>query len=156
MSGFKNWYSGMSKNEKTMIIILAISIMLLLISLFVVKPLKESYKVQVSDGDYYSSQLPTIKRQVAGMQNGQSSATGQLNQVMSDSAKSYGLKFSSIQERKRNQEVQVSLNEVEFDKLIRWISELEQSKGFVVANFRASNTDTEGLVDASIKILRAN
>lgn len=156
MSGFKKWYSGMSKNEKTMVIILVISIMLLLISLFVVKPLKESYKIQMSDGEYYSSQLPTIKRQVASMQGGQVSANGQLNQIMSSSAKSYGLKFSSIQERKRNQEVQVSLDDVEFDRLIRWISELEQSKGFVVANFRASNTDAQGLVDASIKILRAN
>lgn len=156
MGGFKKWYSGMSKNEKTMVIILVISIMLLLISLFVVKPLKESYKIQMSDGEYYSSQLPTIKRQVASMQGGQVSANGQLNQIMSSSAKSYGLKFSSIQERKRNQEVQVSLDDVEFDRLIRWISELEQSKGFVVANFRASNTDAQGLVDASIKILRAN
>lgn len=146
----------MAQSERTLVMILVIAIILLCLTIFVIKPLKESYKFQVSDADYYAKQLPTVKRQVSSMQGGHVSVAGQLNQIVSNSAKSHGLKFSSIQERKRNQEIQVSLDDVEFDKLIRWVSELEQAKGFTIANFRASNTDAQGLVDVSLKVLRTN
>lgn len=146
----------MAQSERTLVMILVIAIILLCLTIFFIKPLKESYNFQVSDADYYAKQLPTVKQQVSSMQGGHISVAGQLNQIVSNSAKSHGLKFSSIQERKRNQEIQVSLDDVEFDKLIRWVSELEQAKGFTIANFRASNTDAQGLVDVSLKVLRTN
>lgn len=79
-----------------------------------------------------------------------------LNQLVNQTAKSFGLSFSRIEERERNKEIQLRLDDVEFDQLLRWISQLEQDRGLVVDTLRVSKKDAVGKVDASIKLIKAS
>ncbi|MRX28225.1 type II secretion system protein GspM [Kangiella sp. HZ709] len=157
MSELKNWYAGLNQREKLMIQILAISFGLLLITLLIILPIKDYRAGLVNDRDALASQLGALKQQVATLKAGGVNATSSqpLNQMVNQTANQYGLRLSNIQERKRNQEMQLRLDDVEFDKLIQWVSDLEQNKGLIVENFRVSKTDASGKVDVSLKVLRA-
>lgn len=157
MSAIKNWYAGLNQRESVMVNILAVVFVLLLISLLVVMPIKEYRAALIDDKNALQGQVSTLKTQVAALQAGGVQAAGDqpLNQLLNQSANQFGLKLSNIQERKRNQEIQLRLDDVEFDRLIRWVSNLEQAKGLIVESFRVSKTDVTGKVDVSLKVLKA-
>ncbi len=157
MSGIKNWYAGLNQRESLMVNVLAVALGLLLISLLVILPIKDYRASLASDRDGLATQIGTLQKQVATLQaGGVSTASDQpLNQMVNQTARQFGLKLSNIQERKRNQEIQLRLDDAEFDKLILWVANLEQNKGLIVENFRVSKTDVTGKVDVSLKILRA-
>ncbi|NVJ64853.1 MAG: type II secretion system protein M [Gammaproteobacteria bacterium] len=157
MSAVKDWYAGLNQREKLMVNILGIAFALLMLSLLVIVPIKEYRAGLIDDRDALKGQVSSLKTQVATLQAGgvRTTSNQPLNQLINQSANQFGLKLSNIQERKRNQEIQLRLDDVEFDQLIRWVSNLEQAKGLIVENFRVSKTDVTGKVDVSLKVLRA-
>ncbi|MBD3668190.1 MAG: type II secretion system protein M [Kangiella sp.] len=160
MSALKTWYSGLQERERNMVIALGVALAILLIFLLVVLPLKNYFKSLNDDLSYYENQVMTIQKQVAAIKSaGPGKVTNDnisLNQLVNQTAKSFGLSFSRIEERERNKEIQLRLDNVEFDQLLRWISLLEQGRGLVVDTLRVSKKDAVGRVDASIKLIKAS
>ncbi len=160
MSALKTWYSGLQERERNMVIALGVALAILLIFLLVVLPLKNYFKSLNDDLSYYENQVMTIQKQVAAIKSaGPGNVTNDnisLNQLVNQTAKSFGLSFSRIEERERNKEIQLRLDNVEFDQLLRWISLLEQGRGLVVDTLRVSKKDAVGRVDASIKLIKAS
>lgn len=160
MSALKTWYSGLQERERNMVIALGIALAILLIFLLVVLPLKNYFKSLNDDLSYYENQVMTVQKQVAAIKSaGPGKVTNDnisLNQLVNQTAKSFGLSFSRIEERERNKEIQLRLDNVEFDQLLRWISLLEQGRGLVVDTLRISKKDAVGRVDASIKLIKAS
>ncbi len=143
-----------------MVIALGVAMVILLIFLLVVLPLKNYFKSLNDDLSYYENQVTTVQKQVAAIKSaGPGKVTNEnisLNQLVNQTAKSFGLSFSRIEERERNKEIQLRLDNVEFDQLLRWISLLEQGRGLVVDTLRVSKKDAVGRVDASIKLIKAS
>lgn len=160
MSALKTWYSGLQKREQNMVLALGIAMAILLVFLVVVLPLKKYFSNLNDDLSYYENQIVTVQKQVAAIKSAgpakANNANVSLNQLVNQSAKSFGLSFSRIEERERNKEIQLRLDNVEFDQLLRWISLLEQDRGLVVDTLRVSKKDTVGKVDASIKLIKAS
>lgn len=160
MSALKTWYSGLQERERNMVIALGVALAILLIFLLVVLPLKNYFKSLNDDLSYYENQVMTVQKQVAAIKSaGPGKVTNDnisLNQLVNQTAKSFGLSFSRIEERERNKEIQLRLDNVEFDQLLRWISLLEQGRGLVVDTLRVSKKDAVGRVDASIKLIKAS
>jgi len=160
MSALKTWYSGLQERERNMVVALGIAMGILLVFLLVVLPLKNYFKSLNDDLSYYEHQVTTVQKQVAAIKSAGPTNTGNdnisLNQLVNQTAKSYGLSFSRIEERERNKEIQLRLDDVEFDQLLRWISLLEQGRGLVVNTLRVSKKDAVGRVDASIKLIKAS
>ncbi|AUD79704.1 type II secretion system protein M [Kangiella profundi] len=160
MSALKTWYSGLQERERNMVIALGVALAILLIFLLVVLPLKNYFKSLNDDLSYYENQVMTVQKQVAAIKSaGSGKVTNDnisLNQLVNQTAKSFGLSFSRIEERERNKEIQLRLDNVEFDQLLRWISLLEQGRGLVVDTLRVSKKDAVGRVDASIKLIKAS
>lgn len=160
MSALKTWYSGLQERERNMVIALGVALAILLIFLLVVTPLKNYFKSLNDDLSYYENQVMTVQKQVAAIKSaGPGKVTNDnisLNQLVNQTAKSFGLSFSRIEERERNKEIQLRLDNVEFDQLLRWISLLEQGRGLVVDTLRVSKKDAVGRVDASIKLIKAS
>ncbi|WP_018623962.1 type II secretion system protein GspM [Kangiella aquimarina] len=160
MSALKTWYSGLQERERNMVIALGVALAILLIFLLVVLPLKNYFNSLNDDLSYYENQAITIEKQVAAIKSaGPGKVTNDnisLNQLVNQTAKSFGLSFSRIEERERNKEIQLRLDNVEFDQLLRWISLLEQGRGLVVDTLRVSKKDAVGRVDASIKLIKAS
>lgn len=134
MSALKTWYSGLQERERNMVIALGVALAILLIFLLVVLPLKNYFKSLNDDLSYYENQVMTVQKQVAAIKSaGPGKVTNDnisLNQLVNQTAKSFGLSFSRIEERERNKEIQLRLDNVEFDQLLRWISLLEQGRGW--------------------------
>lgn len=160
MSALKTWYSGLQERERNMVIALGVAMAILLIFLLVVLPLKNYFNSLSDDLSYYENQVMTVQKQVAAIKSaGPGKVTNDnisLNQLVNQTAKSFGLSFSRIEERERNKEIQLRLDDVEFDQLLRWISLLEQGRGLVVDTLRVSKKDAVGRVDASIKLIKAS
>ncbi|NVK22845.1 MAG: type II secretion system protein M [Kangiellaceae bacterium] len=159
MSGIKTWFAGLNQREKSMVTILGFMLVLLILFIAVVMPIKKYMTVLNTDVKSYAADLPIVQQKVAAIKaRGVSTSTGNnlpLNQLVTQTAQSFGLKFSRIEEKKRNQEIQLRLDDVEFDQLLRWIAMLEQSRGLIVDTLRVSDTDTTGMVDASLKISKS-
>lgn len=157
MGGIKNWYAGLNQREKMMVNVLAVAMGLLLISLLVIVPIKDYRNNLISDRDSLAMQLGSLKKQVATLKSGgvKSVSNQPLNQMLNQTAQQFGLRFTNIQERKRNQEIQLRLDNANFDKLLLWVAILEQKEGLIIETFRVSKTDNAGKVDVSLKVLRA-
>jgi len=160
MSALKTWYSGLQERERKMVIALGIALGVLLVFLLLVLPLKNYFKNLNDDLSYYENQVMTVRKQVGAIKSAGPTRVNNenvsLNQLVSQTAKSFGLSFSRIEERERNKEIQLRLDNVEFDQLLRWISLLEQDRGLVVDTLRVSKKDAVGRVDASIKLIKAS
>lgn len=160
MSALKTWYSGLQQREQTMVVALGLSLAILLLFLIIVLPMRSYFTSLNDDLSYYENQLATVKKQVAAIKSaGPAKVNNEnisLNQLVNQTAKSFGLSFSRIEERERNKEIQLRLDNVEFDQLLRWISLLEQDRGLVVDTLRVSKKDAVGKVDASIKLIKAS
>ncbi|MCW9029750.1 MAG: type II secretion system protein M [Kangiella sp.] len=160
MSALKTWYSGLQQREQTMVIALGLSLAILLLFLIIVLPMRSYFTSLNDDLSYYENQLATVQKQVAAIKSaGPAKVNNEnisLNQLVNQTAKSFGLSFSRIEERERNKEIQLRLDNVEFDQLLRWISLLEQDRGLVVDTLRVSKKDAVGKVDASIKLIKAS
>ena len=160
MNALTTWYQGLQDRERSMVLALGVALGILLIFLVVILPLKNYFKSLDDDLNYYQNQITTVNRQVAAIKSaGPATVTNSsisLNQLVNQTAKSYGLSFSRIEERQRNKEIQLRLDDVEFDQLLRWIALLEQERGLVVDTLRVSKKDTVGKVDASIKLIKAS
>ncbi|MCW8858065.1 MAG: type II secretion system protein M [Kangiella sp.] len=160
MSALKTWYSGLQQREQTMVVALGLSLAILLLFLIIVLPMRSYFTSLNDDLSYYENQLATVQKQVAAIKSaGPAKVNNEnisLNQLVNQTAKSFGLSFSRIEERERNKEIQLRLDNVEFDQLLRWISLLEQDRGLVVDTLRVSKKDAVGKVDASIKLIKAS
>jgi len=159
MNAIKNWYKGLNENERNLVSILAVMMVLLIIFIAIVMPIK-SYMKGLNQSVVNAEQdLPTIASKVQALKNrsgGNKAINQSLNQLVTQTSKQYGLKFSRIEERKRDEEIQVRLDDVEFDQLLRWVSQLEQDKGLIIDTLRVSDTDVTGMVDASVKFIKSS
>ncbi len=157
MSGLKTWYAGLNQRERMMVNLLAVAFLILLVMLLVIMPLKKYKAGLEADRNALASQVGNLKQQVAAIRGGSSvkPSNKALNQLVTQTAQNFNISFSSIQERKRDQEIQLRMDEVEFDSFIRWITLLEQKNGLIIDNLRVSDTDTVGKVDVSLKVLKA-
>ena len=158
MNSIKSWYSGLNIRERNMVLILGIMMVLLILFIAVVLPLK-NYMNDLDDRVATAKRdLPEVAAKVQALQSRsgsqQPSSRQSLNQLITNSSMRYGLKFSRIEERKRDEEIQVRLDDVEFDQLLRWVGQLEQQQGLVIDTLRVSDTDDIGMVDASIKFIK--
>lgn len=159
MSGIINWYEGLNSREKNMINILAVLFGLLLLMLIVVLPLKKYVANLNQDIVYYQDELPQVASKVQALKGTNGSVKHDvsvpLNNLVNQTARNFGLKFSRIEESVRNKEMQLRLDDVEFDQLLRWISVLEQDNGLIIDTLRVSDTDEVGKVDVTLKVIRA-
>lgn len=157
MDSIKQWYTGLNARERNMVLTLVVMMVLLIVFIAVVMPIKQHVHQLNENVALAQRDLPEITSKVRALQSrsgGQQVSRQSLNQLITTSSKRYGLKFSRIEERKRDEEIQVRLDDVEFDQVLRWVSSLEQEQGLVVDTLRVSDTDTIGMVDASIKFIK--
>ncbi|GAA0205853.1 hypothetical protein GCM10009123_11630 [Kangiella japonica] len=157
MDSIKQWYTGLNIRERNMVLVLGVMMALLIIFIAMVMPVKKHIHQLNESLVLAKRDLPEITSKVRALQSrsgGKQVSRQSLNQLITTTSKQYGLKFSRIEERKRDEEIQVRLDDVEFDQVLRWVGSLEQEQGLVVDTLRVSDTDTIGMVDASIKFIK--
>lgn len=159
MNAIKDWYKGLNENERNLVSILAVMMVILILFIAIVMPIKSYMKGLNQSVANAEQDLPVIASKVQALKNragGNKAINQSLNQLVTQTSKQYGLKFSRIEERKRDEEIQVRLDDVEFDQLLRWVSQLEQDKGLIIDTLRVSDTDVTGMVDASVKFIKSS
>ncbi|GAA4344937.1 type II secretion system protein GspM [Kangiella taiwanensis] len=160
MKVLKDWYTSLNQRERSMVTVLGIMMILLIVFIAVVLPTKKYIASLNERVERMESDLPQIASKVKALQarsgNSRQASNQSLNQLVTNTSKQFGLKFSRIEERKRDEEIQVRLDDVEFDQFLRWVGQLEQQQGLIIDTLRVSDTDETGMVDASVKFIKTS
>lgn len=160
MKALKDWYTSLNQRERSMVTVLGIMMILLIVFIAVVLPTKKYIASLNERVERMESDLPQIASKVKTLQmrsgNSRQASNQSLNQLVTNTSKQFGLKFSRIEERKRDEEIQVRLDDVEFDQFLRWVGQLEQQQGLIIDTLRVSDTDETGMVDASVKFIKTS
>lgn len=160
MKALKDWYTSLNQRERSMVTVLGIMMILLIVFIAVVLPTKKYIASLNERVERMESDLPQIASKVKALQvrsgNSRQASNQSLNQLVTNTSKQFGLKFSRIEERKRDEEIQVRLDDVEFDQFLRWVGQLEQQQGLIIDTLRVSDTDETGMVDASVKFIKTS
>ena len=160
MKALKDWYTSLNQRERSMVTVLGIMMILLIVFIAVVLPTKKYIASLNERVERMESDLPQIASKVKALQmrsgNSRQASNQSLNQLVTNTSKQFGLKFSRIEERKRDEEIQVRLDDVEFDQFLRWVGQLEQQQGLISDTLRVSDTDETGMVDASVKFIKTS
>ena len=160
MKALKDWYTSLNQRERSMVTVLGIMMILLIVFIAVVLPTKKYIASLNERVERMESDLSQIASKVKALQmrsgNSRQASNQSLNQLVTNTSKQFGLKFSRIEERKRDEEIQVRLDDVEFDQFLRWVGQLEQQQGLIIDTLRVSDTDETGMVDASVKFIKTS
>lgn len=158
MNGIKSWFYGLESREKNMVMLLGVALMILILTVALVLPLKNYYAELSSDAEYFESKVSRVANNVARLKSTNPQAVNTssqpLNQLITSTANPFGLKFSNVDMNSKKTEVQVRLDNADFNQLILWVAQLEQNRGLVVESMRVSENDDIGRVSASLKLSR--
>jgi general secretion pathway protein M len=148
-------YQSLDKRERQVLTFGVIALSILLIFNLVYRPLATAQQDLTAANEQDKALLIWMKQAVmqiqqAGTDNSLEQRAGRnLNQILNSSASRYGISISRSQPRDNNQH-QIWLDEVEFDKALTWINQLQNSYGIYVSSINLTTSEKKGFVRANI------
>ena len=100
-------------------------------------------KKQVELNSWASEQIRIIQNASASGSVGNTG--GSITQVINSSARRHGVSIARLQPQKTDM-VKVGIDEIGFNRLVRWLAELENEHGITASNIDISKADVSGLV----------
>ncbi len=158
MDELKNWFEQLEDNEKKIVAIASIAMLILIIIFAILVPLNnsiDSLKIQVDSRkksiETWQESLPIIlanQGSSASYSNEQS-----INTIITKTTQQFNLSVSRVQEKSTN-EMQVWLDNVPFNDFIRWTNEIQNRYQLKVASVNIRGKDRNGLSSIDIKLKR--
>ncbi len=163
MNQLKQWYLGREPRERMMLIAGAIAIVIGILYFSIWNPLAsgiERKQKTVSNMQYALAKMhdsaDEIRRLRALSGNNQARNKRPLLSTIDSTASSMKLRqMIRTIKPKGKQAAQVWFDEVPFDKLVRWLGQLQQTAGVQVESITVHQRDTPGHVQARITLGRA-
>ncbi|NQX90417.1 MAG: type II secretion system protein M [Halioglobus sp.] len=156
----KAWFAGLQQREQLSLLVLALAVFLYLFYSLVWSPLdsrRDELKVQngvIADSrvrvDAMVSQLLELREGGAGARGARRNLTSEIN----ESTGRFQLPVMRLQPNSRG-EIQVRLENAPFDKVVQWLHEMEFNKGLLVREVSLTQTGTDGLVNATVRVAQA-
>ena len=97
------------------------------------------------------AELRQVRQQHKGVVKQKKRGESDTNRLLQDTAKDLGLSFDRFQPGK-NQTVRVWFKNAQFNKVMRWLHEIEQNHGVSIARTNILNTKVSGKVDGQIHL----
>jgi len=156
------WLSTLEKRERHIVIGGAISSIIILFYLIVWEPITSHYEQQQLQYDSQRQLYNWMKNASAEIQtlkaSGNSSIARTRNQSISSladrSATTSGIKpfIEKIDQSKKG--VKIRLKNANFNRIVTWLSDLENKYGIVANKVKIEKTQNKGAVDAQITLQR--
>ncbi len=148
LNSLKSWFKGLTEREQKLVISASIVAIIGIFFFALYKPLSESISTQQKalEADKAlllwveeQSNRATILRQSAN----QTSFSGSLTQVVNQTTRNAGIPVARMQPQ--GEELIVTIDQVEFNALIRWLAILER-RGIRIVQSDVSEVDNQGFV----------
>lgn len=148
MAAIKQWFAQLNKREQQMLTLAAIVAIALLIYILLWAPVKEQLNKQRQALANERNLLTWVEEQSQrAYKLRQSSSTkqftGSLTQLVNQSTRRLNISVSRMQPQ--NDNLQLSIDLIEFDRLLTWLLEVEQN-GVQVLQSDITETEQPGLV----------
>ncbi len=160
----KAWWMSLQTRERMIFMVSAIMLVLILIYLLIIEPYIESRTMLANN--IQANQQTLVWMQQASQQVKQLRASASprvragkdkrsLLAVVDISAKRSKIR-TNIQrmEPQGKDGIKLTIDDVDFDKLIRWVGSIQLSQGVNVTRGTVSRSDTLGLIDSRLSLQR--
>jgi general secretion pathway protein M len=143
----QNWWAGLAAREQQLLSIAAVVLCIGGLYWFIWQPLQQGYdskQVALRQAQLQLAQfqqaLPQLQQSVASTGR----VGGSLPQIVSNSSRTYNIQVSRMQPQ--NDQLQLVLEDVPFEQLLRWLAQLESNNGVKLVSLDVSDTDSSGIV----------
>jgi general secretion pathway protein M len=151
----KDWWLNLNLREKQTIAWGGVAIILILLYLFAWSPLMESVtmlrnKVQRNQKLLVWMKAANEQIQSARLVPNKKSTTGSLLSIVQNQVNSSSVAKNVTQLRQTdNDAVQLNFQNVDFDRLMKWLVAMAQEEGLLIAQMSVTPTDAPGVVNAT-------
>lgn len=145
---FQSWWISLNEREQQLSLLSAAFILLAVIYWGAWKPLANSLQESEMQHQRAQQTLSWVQKNArllveAGVHKHKVAATrGNLTQIVNKSAREHGITFSRIVNKQ--QQLEVWITEVEFDRFIKWLTSLSNQYSVAVLNADFSKVDKQG------------
>ena len=157
MNEFKNWFLQKSPREQLLLAVGAIALLVTLLYVGLLLPLIESRDKQLVNNRALMAQqieVRSLAATVLGQQQSGSTNQRSLAQITNTSLRNNDLKMEDFQPT-GNDNVRVRLANVEFNKVMSWLNDLENKEGVQVKEVSVTASDIQGLLGTvTVKLYR--
>lgn len=157
MNEFKNWFLQKSPREQLLLAVGAIALLVTLLYVGLLLPLIEARDKQLVNNRALMAQQIEVRNLAAtvlGQQQSGSTNQRSLAQITNTSLRNNDLKMEDFQPT-GNDNVRVRLANVEFNKVMSWLNDLESKEGVQVKEVSVTASDIRGLLGTvTVKLYR--
>ena len=157
MNDFKNWFLQNSPREQLLLGVGAVALVLTLLYAGLLVPLTNDRDKQITNNQAVMAQQGEVRRlaaEVLGQQQSGSAAQASLAQVTNKSLRNHGLRMEDFSPT-GDSNVRVRLANVEFNKVMAWLDELENKEGIQIKEVSVTADEVKGvLATVTVKLHR--
>lgn len=148
MNTLKTWFNNLADREQKLVIVCAIAIVIAIFYFAIWSPLHTSVDSEKLALERAKSDLIWVKEQGARasllrQNNSQQSYSGSLSQLINQTSRQANISLSRLQPM--NDDLMVSIDQVEFNRLLMWLNTLE-NRGVSIIQSDISELDEAGYV----------
>ncbi|WP_333606953.1 type II secretion system protein M [Arsukibacterium sp.] len=144
---FLSWWYGLASREQRLLLWAGVVVVLGMFYWLVWQPLHQSRannELALQQAQRQLMQLQQLIPQIQQANAGSARVGGSLAQIVSNSARSHGIRVSRMQPQ--NEQLQLVLDDVAFEQLLSWLYQLQYQNAVKLINLDLSNTDKSGIV----------
>lgn len=157
MDAIKEYFNNLESREKNLVITAAVLIGLLIPYQFMWKPFSESLENSQIRVDAQRKQLVIMQQQAQEIKSmrGAGGIVAQpgrqfLNNLINTEARKNGLSNSLKTKAESNNKVRVSMDNVPFDNVMKWLDQLVSRNGIIVTKLTVDRQPSVGRVNVSV------
>ena len=146
MKELKIWWASLQAREQRLVGWGAVVLVIGGFYWLIWQPLHQSLGNQQAQAKAAAEQLVWLQTQLPllSAQNNAMRSSASLNEVVSQTAQSFQIQVSRMQPN--NEQLQLTLEDVSFDKLLRWLHELQYQQGIRLVQLDLATADQPGMV----------
>ena len=146
MKELKIWWASLQAREQRLVGWGAVVLVIGGFYWLIWQPLHQSLGNQQAQAKAAAEQLVWLQTQLPllSAQNNAMRSSASLNEVVSQTAQSFQIQVSRMQPN--NEQLQLTVEDVSFDKLLRWLHELQYQQGIRLVQLDLATADQPGMV----------
>lgn len=144
---FLSWWTGLQQREQKLVAGAAVVVVVGLFYWLLWQPLhqaKQTQQQKLQSAQHQLSQLQQLMPQLKAAGAAPARTGGSLAQIISNSARSGGIKVSRMQPQ--NEQLTLVLEDVSFEQLLSWLHALQYQHGVTLVNVDLATADKPGIV----------
>ena len=152
----KQWFLRFSPREQLALLLLTAAVVLWLLFAVAIRPLDRAREQLAQTNAATAESLQRVDRMASAIlaqreAGGAPARSRNLTALLNSGAEAAGLRIARLQPNNRGA-VQLRLEAVSFDALLRWLHSLESGEGLLIEELSVSQSGAAGFVNASLRV----